>query len=68
MKQDCWKYDECRKPTQTCNGKCADYKKRDNVCIYYGDCPYNVYDCPEDEPWAKCKHRKTPNDSNEARL
>jgi len=46
VKQDCWKYDECRKPTQVCNDKCAEYKTCSNVCIHYGDCPFNVYDCP----------------------
>ncbi|HPM74159.1 MAG TPA: hypothetical protein PLA71_00370 [Saccharofermentans sp.] len=28
-----------------------------NQCIHYGDCPFNVMDCPEDNPRAKCKHR-----------
>jgi predicted RNA-binding protein with PUA domain len=27
MKQDCEKYNECRKPVPLCNGKCPEYKK-----------------------------------------
>ena len=55
MKQDCAKYDGCRKPVPQCNSRCAEYFPR---CIHYGDCPFNdVWDCQEDDPHATCKHR-----------
>lgn len=33
MKQDCEKYNECRKPVPLCNGKCPEYKKAKFVII-----------------------------------
>ena len=30
MKQDCEKYDECRKAVPLCNGRCPEYRKRVN--------------------------------------
>ena len=40
MKQDCKKYDGCRKPVQQCNAKCSEYSPRG---IDYGDCPFAVW-------------------------
>jgi len=27
------------------------------MCIYYGDCPFNMPDCEEDDGHYKCPHR-----------
>ena len=27
------------------------------MCIWYGDCPFNTFDCEENNPHYKCKHR-----------
>ena len=27
------------------------------MCIWYGDCPFNTFDCEVDNPHYKCKHR-----------
>ena len=63
MKQDCKKYDGCRKPVQQCNAKCSEYSPRG---IDYGGCPFDeVWDCPEDYPHATCKHREITNATHE---
>ena len=28
-------------------------------CKYYGDCPFNTWDCPEDDPMGNCMYRET---------
>ncbi len=58
MKQSCYHYNDCKKPVPLCNDKCGDFKPEGRICYYYGDCPFVVYDCPEDEPHATCKHRR----------
>lgn len=27
-------------------------------CIFYGDCKYDQYSCPDDDPFTNCIHRK----------
>jgi len=35
-------------------GKPTELLEKLNICIYYGDCPFNFMDCQEDEPWFIC--------------